>query len=528
MADVISLGQRVSSVDVSPQFQPYSKVIIHINDDEAIEVGNNTGRTLEFDNPFGSIKMAQNILNRLSGYQYQPYQADGALLDPAAEIGDAVGTATSYGGLFTRSRKFGRLMKADISAPHDEEINHEFKYESPQERKFTRVTGEIRASLILTNNKIEAEVVNREAQGAELSSRITLTATQLSSEIINRQNADSEMSSRITQTANSLESEITNRENADNTLSSRITQTDTEIETEVSRATRAEGKLSSRITQTDSAISTEVNRATAAEGNLSTRITQNANGITAEVRRATQAEGNLQSSLSIQASEIAAKVSSSGGGGSFSWVLNSDSHTWKSNGTDVMRVSASGLWLKGNIEATSGKIGNFNIGSNAIWNNISKFGGSQTFGVYVGTDGIQLGQEFKVSSDGRVDATNLYATDMALLGTLWFKDDDNNWLYINANSLRQGAQQSYNNYNSWNGTTSTVNTNGHYWTGGADYGYDYNNATDESSGRYPRYFRAQVIRATNVVWANQLQVGAYYASWQTKTISGTTIHYLGW
>lgn len=562
MADVINLGQRVSSVDVSPQFQPYSKVIIHINDDEAVEVGNNTGQTLEFDNPFGSREMAQNILNRLSGYQYQPYQADGALLDPAAEIGDAVGTATSYGGLFTRSRKFGRLMKADISAPHDEEINHEFKYESPQERKFTRVTGEIRASLILTNNKIEAEVVNREAQGAELSSRITLTATQLSSEIINRQNADSEMSSRITQTANSLESEITNRENADNTLSSRITQTDTKIETEVSRATRAEGnlssritqtntkietevsratraegKLSSRITQTDSAISTEVSRATNAEGNLSTRITQNANGITAEVRRATQAEGNLQSSLSIQASEIAAKVSASGGGGSFSWVLNSNSHTWKSNGTDVMRVSASGLWLKGNIEATSGKIGNFNIGSNAIWNNISEFGGSQTFGVYVGTDGIQLGQEFKVSSDGRVDATNLYATDMALLGTLWFKDDDDNWLYINANSLRQGAQQSYNNYNSWNGTTSTVNSNRDHWTNGANGGIDWNNAQSSSTTSRPNVFMRHCdcysFACSDYVYAaNGFRTGYFTATWRTAYVkdqngNNMTLYYLG-
>ena len=500
MADVISLGQRVSSVDVSPQFQPYSKVIIHVDDDTTIEVGNNTGRVLEFDNPFGTREMAQNILNRLSGYQYQPYQADGALLDPAAEIGDAVGTATSYGGLFTRSRKFGRLMKADISAPHDEEINHEFKYESPQERKFTRVTGEIKASIILTNNMIQSEVVAR-------------------------QNADNEMSSRITQTANSITAEVVRATSAEGNLSTRITQTADSITAEVARATAAEGQMSSRISQNADSISAEVIRATAAEGTLSSRITQNADGITAEVSRATRAEGTLRSSLSVQASQIEAKVDSSGGGGSFSWILNSDSHTWKSNGTDVMRVSASGLWLKGNIEATSGKIGNFNIGSNAIWNNISQFGGSQSSGVYVGTDGIQLGQEFKVSSDGRVDATNLYATDMALLGTLWFKDDDNNWLYINANSLRQGAQQSYNNYNSWNGTTSTVNTNGSYWTDGSGYGYNYNSAINGdslSSGLRCKYLMASSGAAVyGTLYAN----GSFYclghnAKWGSITVGG--------
>jgi len=559
MADVISLGQRVSSVDVSPQFQPYSKVIIHINDDEAVEVGNNTGRTLEFDNPFGSREMAQNILNRLSGYQYQPYQADGALLDPAAEIGDAVGTATSYGGLFTRSRKFGRMMKADISAPHDEEINHEFKYESPQERKFTRVTGEIRASLILTNNKIEAEVVNREAQGAELSSRITLTATQLSSEIINRQNADSEMSSRITQTANSLASEITNRQNADNTLSSRITQTDTKIETEVSRATRAEGnlssritqtdtkietevsratnaegKLSSRITQTDSSISTEVNRATAAEGNLSTRITQNANGITAEVRRATQAEGNLQSSLSIQASEIAAKVSSSGGGSSFSWVLNSNSHTWKANNTEVMRVSASGLWLKGQIEAQSGKIGGFDIGSNALsYNGLTWGDTSKNYGAYIGQNGIQLGQNFAVDNGG-----NLRARNIDLYGTLNFYNYNGSYAgSMSTANFLTGASEAYNNYGSWNGATSTVSSNREHWTNGANGGINWNNTQSSSTTSRPNIFVRHCdcysFACSDYVYAeNGFRTGYFTATWRTAYVkdqngNNITLYYLG-
>lgn len=453
MADVINLGQRVSSVDVSPQFQPYSKVIIHIDNDNAVEVGDNTGRTLEFDNPFGSEAMARNILNRLSGYQYQPYQADGALLDPAAEIGDAVGTATSYGGLYTRSRKFGRLMKADISAPHDEEINHEFQFVSPQERKFTRVTGEIKASIILTNNMIQSEVVARRS-------------------------ADDEMSSRITQTADSITAEVV--------------------------------------------------RATAAEGTLSSRIAQNADGITAEVQRATQAEGTLRSSLSIQASEIAAKVSASGGGGSFSWVLDSSSHTWKSNNTDVMRISASGLWIKGQVEATSGKIGGFDIGSTALQYNGLNWGDTGRAGVYVGQSGIQLGEQFSVDYNGNVRATN-----MTLSGTLNIGGQP-----ITADALRQGAQQSYNNYGSWNGATSTVNSNSGYWSGGASYGYNYNNATVRNTNNYPATFTAGLLYSKGQVAADtyvtspegrftSLRVGGSYASWKTTTIQGQTIHYLG-
>ena len=490
MSDVVNVGSRVASIDVSPQFQPYSKVIIHVDDEHAYVAGNDSGRVLEFDNPFGTQAMANNILAKLSGYRYQPYQADGALLDPAAEIGDAINTASSYGGLYTRSRKFGRLMRADISAPHDEEINHEYQFVSPQERKFQRVTGEIRASIILTNSKIEAEVVNREAQGAELSSRITLTATQLSSEIINRQNADTEMSSRITQTANSLTSEIQNRQSADNQLSSRITQTDTKIQTEVSRATAAEGNLSTRITQTDNSISTEVRRATTAEGNLSTRITQNADGITAEVNRATRAEGNLQSSLSVQASEIAAKVSASGGNnvsGSFSWVLNASGHKWYANGssTPVMAITASGLTVNGIINATGGKIGGFDVGSNALRYNGLNYGDTdKNYGVYVGQSGIQLGKNFKVDNGGNVRANN-----MTLAGTLTFLNADGTTAgTMSAANLRTGAQQAYSNYGTWNGTSTTVGNNSSYWSGGASYGYGYHNATQSGTSNYPAYF----------------------------------------
>ena len=474
MADVINLGQRVSSVDVSPQFQPYSKVIIHIDDDTVVEVGNNTGRVLEFDNPFGSKEMAQNILNKLSGFQYQPYQADGALLDPAAEIGDAISTATSYGGMYTRSRKFGRLMKADVSAPHDEEINHEFKYESPQERQFTRVTGEIKASIIITNNLIQSEVVNRKSENEELSSRLTQTAESLTTEVL--------------------------------------------------RATAAEGTLSSRITQNADSITAEVDRARTEEGTLSSKITQNAESITAEVTRATKAEGNLQSTLSVQASEIAAKVNASGGvneSGSFSWKLNSSGHRWYANGskTPVMSITASGLTVNGTVNATAGKIGGFKIGASALQYNDLEYGDTEkSKGIYIGTSGIQLGKSFKVSTSGAVTATNISAENMKLTGTLTIGDST-----ISADDLRIGAQKSYDNYDSWNGTTSTVDNNGSYWTGGAGGGYAYSAAASSSSSSYPSGF------SCGVLWAKVgINVAGTGASWKHVVINGVAINYLGY
>lgn len=161
----VNLLQRVASLDVAPQFSNWSKVIIHVNDDTAVEVGDDTGRTLEVDNPFGTVTLARQMLARLRGYQYQPYYAESALLDPAAEIGDGVSVNGVYGGIYQRTRKFNQLMPADIAAPHDEEINHEYKYESPQERKFTRQISDVKATLLIQAGLIEAKVSRESPKG---------------------------------------------------------------------------------------------------------------------------------------------------------------------------------------------------------------------------------------------------------------------------------------------------------------------------------------------------------------------------
>lgn len=343
MSDVVALARRVSQVDVSPQFDNYSKVVIRVSDDTTYVAGNDTGRTLEIDNPFGTQAMADNMLASLKGYQYQPYEAQGALLDPAAEIGDAVNMRGAYGGIYTRERTFGRLMKADVSAPHDEEINHEYQYESPEERKFTRQINDVKASLIIANDRIDASV-----------------------------------------------------------------------------------------SQT----------------------------------------GGEQSS--------------------FGWSLTSNAHRWYANGQEVMSVTASGLTVKGNVQATTGTIGGFNISASAIWNNISSFGGSQSSGVYIGTNGIQLGQSFKVDSTGGVTATRLAVDTLYIGGTA-----------VSAATLNARANQGSSAY----GWTSS---NGGYCTTGAGYGYNFNNASNSGSSG-PSYFNAGVIKANSY-----FLLGGLSATWKTK------------
>lgn len=359
MSDVVSLGRRVTEINVSPQFDNYSKVIIHVSDETTYESGNDTGRTLEIDNPFGTQAMADNILQSLTGYQYQPSDVTGALLDPAAEMGDAVNARGTYFGIYARERTFGRLMKADISAPQDEEINHEYQYESPERREFKRSIDDVKASLIIANDRIDASVAQ-----------------------------------------------------------------------------------------------------------------------------------------------------TGGDNSSFGWSLTATGHKWYANGNEVMAVTASGLKVTGEVQATTGKIGGFNITASSLWNNLSSFGGSQSSGVYIGTNGIQLGQAFKVTSSGAVTATNISANNMTLTGTLNIGGTN-----ITAAALRSGAQSAYNN-------SST-------WSTGAGYGYNYNRATSSSSGSYPSFFQAGVLKA-----GNYFQLDSLSATWKTASLrasDGTVkvIQYLG-
>lgn len=377
----VPLGKQIESMDTSPKFQPYSGVEITLNDEESVFVGNRTGRVLEISNPWGTKQQAQNILNSLTstGFQYQPYTASGSLLNPAAELGDGVTINGLYSGIYKLSRNYDALMSAEIAAPQDEEVDHEYPYEPKQDRVYKREIGEAKAQIKINQDSIEAEVL----------------------------------------------------------------------------------------------------RASSAEGTLSSRITQTANSITAEVTRATNAEGTLSSRISQNATSISAKVSKSGGSSSsFGWTLTDSSWALSSGGSTVFKATSSGIEVKGKITATSGYIGDsssgFTIKATSIYNGMGSLN-SGANGIYIGTDGIALGGgKFKVTSSGAISAAN-----MTLTGTLNIGGQT-----ITAAALRSGAQSAYNNSGTWNGTSSTVNSNGGYWSGGGFAGVKFNNMAN-NTGAYP-------------------------------------------
>ena len=375
----VNVAKRAYNVDISSQFDGYSGVRIFVGTDEdgnsiIYESGDTSGRVLDITNDFGTQAMADNILAEIRGYQYQPLEADGALLNPAAEMGDGVTVNGVYTGIFVRETQFGRLMASSIQAPTDEEIAHEyFTDTASSDRAFTRFVKNTKAS-------------------------IAITATELSA---------------------------------------------------------------------------EVSRATEAEGELRASIIANAESITAEVTRATTAESNLSAQLTLTASQISAQVTAldndklnhTRSNSSFGWQLTSSGFYLNSNNnTRIFEANSSGIKIKGNAEvtgkitATSGYIGNgsqgFQIRSTSITNGKASLYDSYN-GVYIGTDGIALGSNFRVDSSGSVSASS-----MSLSGYLLIGDS-----YINANTLRQGAQYSYDGHNNWDSAYGSTSYGGYCYTG---------------------------------------------------------------
>lgn len=160
MSDKHYIGKKAQSVDSAPKFDAYYKVVIVVDDETEYSAGDDTGRTLTLENPWGTEKMAQNILASIKGFQYQPYTAQGAILDPAAELGDGVTVNGLYGGIYSITTTYGRLCRAKVAAPSEEELDSEYPYISKSERKIQRKISGISAELSVQADKISAVVTD--------------------------------------------------------------------------------------------------------------------------------------------------------------------------------------------------------------------------------------------------------------------------------------------------------------------------------------------------------------------------------
>ena len=157
--DKTYLGRSLESFAPGIEAQPITRVeLLDENGDVVAVSGLDTGRTLTALQPDGTDAMAAAILAKVSGYVHRGYEGRRALLDPAAELGDAVTVDGCYVPLIALDTTFDALLSPDISSPDADEIDDEYPYKSPTQRQIERNMAKTRSLITKTSEAITLRV----------------------------------------------------------------------------------------------------------------------------------------------------------------------------------------------------------------------------------------------------------------------------------------------------------------------------------------------------------------------------------
>ena len=183
MSSSVNVLRNMVSFDKAEQFDGYSKVIIIVSDEIEYSAGTDTGRTLTLNCPWGTQEIANNILQSIKGFQYQPITAEDALVDPSVEIGDGISANGVYSGVYSIETKFNSNLPTTVSAPADEELYEEHTYIPKTEREVTRKFLDFQSQFRIQDGKISAEVEERKSDTKSIRATLEVQAGQITAKV---------------------------------------------------------------------------------------------------------------------------------------------------------------------------------------------------------------------------------------------------------------------------------------------------------------------------------------------------------
>lgn len=180
--DKVYLGRSIAEFSPGIASKPISKVeLLDENGDVVASAGDDTGKTLTALHPNGTAEMARAILGKVKGYAHTGYDGDDALLNIAAEIGDAMTVAGHYVPLIAQEINFSALCASGISSPDADEIDDEYPYKSPTQRQIERNMAKTRSLITKTSEEIMLKVEGIDGKYTEVKTTLDgLTVTDQS------------------------------------------------------------------------------------------------------------------------------------------------------------------------------------------------------------------------------------------------------------------------------------------------------------------------------------------------------------
>lgn len=183
MSNSVNILRNMVSFDKAEQFDGFSKVVIIVSDEIEYSAGTDTGRTLTLNCPWGTQEIANNILQSIKGFQYQPMTAGNALVDPSVEIGDGISANGVYSGVYSLETKFNSNLPTTVSAPSDEELYEEHTYVPKSEREVTRKFLDFQSQFRIQDGKISAEVEERKSDTNSIRATLEVQAGQITAKV---------------------------------------------------------------------------------------------------------------------------------------------------------------------------------------------------------------------------------------------------------------------------------------------------------------------------------------------------------
>lgn len=166
----------VMSCDVLGDTVTVGKVTLYPDSETQYSSGT-SGYEIQADCIYATQAICDHVKNLLNGVTYLPYSAGTAFLNPALELGDSVKPNGKASVMASATFTVGAGMSADIEAPIDAEVNHEYPYQTRtrEERRTAQAFSEIKK----TTEQIALSVQGK-VDGTQVQSAIDMNLNSLS------------------------------------------------------------------------------------------------------------------------------------------------------------------------------------------------------------------------------------------------------------------------------------------------------------------------------------------------------------
>lgn len=148
-SNVVRIGSNALSLKTYTQQPPVSEVVVTIDDGTSVSKGSNdgSGYTLNVDCPFVTKEtaetIAENLFNQLEGFVYYGMSAEAAKVPPSVNLGDTIEVGGHTCMLADQIITFSPGFYSDVSAPGENEVDHEYAYQGPSTTRMNRQQREI-------------------------------------------------------------------------------------------------------------------------------------------------------------------------------------------------------------------------------------------------------------------------------------------------------------------------------------------------------------------------------------------------